>query len=402
MSLEDLFNEYRKYTKDKTTYYSSNFSRKVREAFCQYGLDNYLLLITPENPENKNKCLKEIRRDFTEDEVERIGYFLSCATSRYTTNPEKYPDVDKLNPFIHASNKKNVGITDVKKFTDKCIMDSNGVVSVITLPHFLKISELIEFSFELKKCLKRLIIAIFHMNNFNKNTFNRILSRLNGFVDELYLLGGIKNFPESDLSYHYEGEETFYRTVDILAAADAADVIYFSKTAKQKESLEECKGYLGLVNSTDFTWLNGTKQKGYREQLRSTISRLYKNYVNLIASGCDDIDIYEKYSKKLGVNLKVCSVETLIFIKYVIHEGKKILSGSIDMEEAIDKTYKDVERILLNAEKMVNEDNAENTALDDDLDKLLFKPFLKYHNEDLTALKERIKNNSEALSKVKR
>ena len=115
----------------------------------------------------------------------------------------------------------------------------------------------------------------------------------------------------------------------------------------------------------------------------------------------EDVEIVEKHREKLGVDLKVQSVETMIFKKFIFFEGKNVFKGRLEMEEAIKNTYETVIDMISGAENKAKEKSDAVAAIDDALDKLLFKPFIDYHDEDMEHLKSRIKKNSEVLSKKK-
>ena len=390
MKLDDLFNEYKKYTGDKTEYTASGFSRKFKESFLKYGLEQYFSLIKPKNKENFSK---DTAYTFTEEEVEKLGYFLGCATSRHTRSTGNYDDVTMFNPFLHSHNREGASLTDLDNFTKKCMRDGREVIDFRAFFEAPKIIELIKFTKDLKKCMKRLIIAIFYMKRLNKNTFSRIISKLNGFVDELYLLGGTKDSLESDILYADE-EEELYRSIDVLVAADMCDFIYNSRT-DQKGS------YSPLIRNTDISTLFVEDEKDYRESLEDTISEIYKNYVELLAEGYEDVEICQKYQKELGVDLTVHSVEARIFKEFIFAEGQNVFEGRIEMNEAIKNTYKEVMDIISEAEKKANERSTEAELIDNALDKLLFKPFIQFHEEDLELLNKRIEENSEVLPEKK-
>lgn len=390
MKLDDLFNEYKKYTGDKTEYTASGFSRKFKESFLKYGLEQYFSLIKPKNKENFSK---DTAYTFTEEEVEKLGYFLGCATSRHTRSTGNYDDVTMLNPFLHSHNREGAGLTDLDNFTKKCIRDGKEVIDFRAFFEAPKITELIEFTKELKKCLKRLIIAIFYMKSFNANTFSKVISKLNSFVDELYLLGEANDSLDSDTLYDEEDKDSF-RSIDVLVAADMCDFIHASR-GENKEN------YLPLVRNMDISSLFVSFEEHYRNSLRGTISRIFKNYVALLAEGYEDVEICNNYQKELGVDLSVRSVETIIFNEYIFFEGQNVFEGRVKMNEAIEDTYRWVMDRILEAEQKANERESEAEAIDNALDKLLFKPFIKFHEEDLELLKKRIEGNSEVLPKKK-
>ena len=395
MHLDDLFKEYKKYTGDKSEYSSSNIAKKLKDSFSKYGLDDYISLITPREQKSYST---ETMYTFTEDEVKMLGLFLGCATSRYVKKNNKFPDKSILNPFLYHFRPNSMGITDMKKFTNEYIRHAKDADSFVSPINLVKIHEFMEFTFKLKKCLKKLIIAIFYMNRFNKSTFDRILSMLNNFADELYLLGGIKDSPESDDSLQTDTSDVFYRSIDVLIASDVEEFIYTSKIAKSEEegNIQDILSWI-LKNFNPEDILS-TPPKSYEEHLKNTIFELYNNYINLLSYGYDDDDIEKKYSTQLGVDLNATSVERLIYYKYVKEKGKEVVNRIIEMDMAVDKTYKDIMDILTEIRKEADKKNEENTDLDDVLDKLLFKPFLKFHKEDLNILKNKIENRESSMS----
>lgn len=283
MNLETLYNEYKNYTVDNAVFYNSNFSRKLNDAFSDYGLEQYMSLISPQEKESYSK---DSAYTFTEKDIKKLGYFLGSATSRHSTRPGKYPSLSVLNPFLHPLNREKMGISDLEKFTDKYIENGKTIFDLPASFTYPKIKILIWFAKELKKCTKRLIIASFYMKTFNGNTFNKIISRLNDFVDELYLVGEINDFSEPSRVYcgGPEDENDFYHSIDVLAAADTCDYIYHSRTDNQDN-------YLPLVPFTNIDSIFITPEKSYRDKLKETIAKLYENYVNLLFKGYEDVEI---------------------------------------------------------------------------------------------------------------
>ncbi|MCI5970728.1 MAG: hypothetical protein MRZ29_06255 [Oscillospiraceae bacterium] len=415
MHLEDVFEDYKKYTGSTEEYSSSEFSRKLKNTLNNYNMLDYLKPITPTD---KKPYSKDGKYTFTQMEKQLFALLLGCNSPRLCKNPDKFPDKSILNPFLHKNHRKSMGLSDMKSYTDHFIScEKKMELTYPAKPGLTKITTFIDFAIKLKECLKKLIIAIFYMNNFNTMTFDRILIRLNGFIDELYLLNSIDEVPAVDLHHTYNKNE-FYHSVDILTAADVGDYIYISQMHdkarrmnfpsdanyinKFSEYKKKKPKYTNLLNINPIHEYECHINKDYKKYLRYTIFEMYRVYIKMLKKNYSEDKILKTLYKKFDYNINIRSVETLIFNKYIKPQSKYILNGSKTLEETAESTYAEIEDLLLQSDKQAISYDKENNEIDEQLDKLLFKPFIRFHDIDLEKLRKKAAKNSECLSYISR
>lgn len=418
MHLNDIFDEYKKYTETTDEFDSSEYARKLKNAFDRYGLKCYSALFTPKNKNKENSEAFDInlKYTFSKEESDMLGLFLGCSAPRMSKSLKKYPNKAVLNPFLHKNHRKSMGISDMKAYTDNFVKfeEKRKVLSPTAKTELSRITDFIDFTFKLKKSIEKLIVAIFYMNNFSRLTFDRIIARIDGFTKELYLLNSIDKVPALDLHHAYNDTEMFH-SVDILTASDIGDQVYSSRflsiTSTQEFISEPQKHssyandyykYRPLKNPHSINEKSLHSQASYVSYLKKMVYDMLLKFTELLKNNAEGKNIAKILLEDFGVNPLDRSVETLIFEKYIRPESVEILKGNKTLEQAFDDIWKELNKMLTKSESMSNRILSANPEIDSDLDKLLFNPFISFHDVDLEKLKKRAETNDKCLKSLKK
>lgn len=414
--LEDVFKEYTQYTKNKEPYRSSSFSCNLTYRFKKYKLDDFLPLIKETDAKPYTNIYK-----FNETEKNIISLFMSCSTIRQNKSKDCF-DEKVLCPFPRTNQNCNAKLSDLYKYMKKLIHhieenfadDTEKTPIENILPQINKI-ELdnifykIKLSVRLKNILERLITSIYFQDKFNTTIFEYMLTRLEGFADELDI---ISNIDEENSC----NDSSTYNSADVSIAATLGDILAYNNFLKRNKNFDNennlSKLYLILrkkenipseierpkhrsLSNPRFYQPRPKQMQNYMYYIDNTIENMVTDCLGI----ANETMTFENYCVKYGINHSAKSpkhyrLETKLFETYIKPRLKEIVFEKINSKELISEIKEKIHNKLYAAKKdteqLIREDKYQISSV---LDMLLFKPFIHFHDLDMEELCKKAKDN---------
>ena len=323
------------------------------------------------------------------------------------------------------------------------------LVPQINLFELQNIFDKIKLSMRLKEALERILVSLFYQDKYDVVTTEFLLLRLEGFADEIDILNAIKNestdemiekisssyknnlnmdFSESYSMYFVNKYKKMtkkdFESADVSIAAALGDLLsYYSYvdngnySAQEKARYRMMSGnYWGVANvnnepihrqlsnrttKTEKEYLQDIfRQKSYIKYIKTNIKKMVNELEELLRNKTQKSKVeIKRFFRKYGIspNLKDTSsyrLETILFETYINPGMQAVLEDKCTSSELINDIYNKIDSILEEAKNETKEKiKNDEYELSRDIDRLVFKPFVRFHNLDMQELQKRMENN---------
>ncbi len=426
--LNSIFEKFKDFTGYKDNYSASGFARKVQIAFNKYNLGDFISIIKQKDP--MNPAHHKQAYFFTEEEKNIVSLFMCSSAPKYGKSKKDFNE-EKLNPFSWKSNGCNSTLSELQCYMEHLLNYINDNQKELCVertlpfsygskPYYINKIELeninykIQLSVRLKEILERIITVLYYQDEFDSVIFEYMLTRLEGFADELDIIS-------STTKGKYHKQRPTYNSADVSIAASLGDALAYSNYLKQNKSKGDkkflnnhYKNYLfeknnkdkiakpkhSLLTSFDISLQKPHLSKDYMHYIDKTIEGMVKDFVKLYNDINTTDETKEKYYKYYGIchdqqNPTYYRLESILFRNYVYHKVEEASeAGNYDFKEIATKIKDEIHEILKKSKEKTKEIILEDTyQIASTLDVLLFKPFIRFHDLDVKELKERVNNN---------
>lgn len=398
--LKDIFNLYKEYTGYTGEYDSATFAKKLRNTIKMYYPDKKIKF-----KKEKIKEYSKLKEQyvFNKEEAEILSLLLSCSAPKANKSIHNYNSAC-MNPLTNENKASGFGISDLLTHTQQFKQYINEYKNIdLDNSRLSDVFQLVEFADNLQKQMSYLITSIFQNQNYNQQTFNRIISRLDGFIQELNLYSGLceqcdskmrsniaraygklPNCPlyiEEKYEMIYNQNNPKFHTIDTYVADTALKILCDSENVDEnkKEELE-----------VEF------QNKNYINYLEYTIPLMVKDFYKLQNTNYDSNALWNKdfdnFCQKYGIIPNpyfggAYNIETLIFEMYV-NPG---ITNGCTIEELTTDILNQVKKILKEKHtKLADDVSKDSLNIKRQLDLLVLKPFVTLHKNDIEKLKKEL------------